>query len=104
LLSHVDVMIGGGGTMNREAALLGVPTYSIFGGERPAVDIELERQRRLMYISSENDVSSIELKKRTSGTHGTMGVASRAGLDFIVNEILAALVRFAEKHPFLASK
>jgi uncharacterized protein len=32
LMWHSDLVISGGGTMNREAAALGVPVYSIFRG------------------------------------------------------------------------
>src|ERR1039458_4176378 len=38
LIWHSDLVISGGGTMNREAAALGVPVYSIFRGEIGAVD------------------------------------------------------------------
>jgi predicted glycosyltransferase len=41
LLACADVMIGAGGTMNREAALLGTPTYTMFAGKLAAVDAEL---------------------------------------------------------------
>lgn len=44
LLSHADVMVGAGGTMNREAALLGTPTYTMFAGRLAAVDAELIRR------------------------------------------------------------
>ncbi len=44
LLYHADVMIGAGGTMNREAALLGTPTYTMFAGRLAAVDEELIRR------------------------------------------------------------
>jgi predicted glycosyltransferase len=44
LLAHADLMIGAGGTMNREAALLGTPTYTVFGGRLAAVDGELMRR------------------------------------------------------------
>lgn len=37
-LRLADVFVGGGGTMTREAALLGVRTYTMFRGRRPAVD------------------------------------------------------------------
>ena len=33
LIWHSDLVISGGGTMNREAAALGVPVYSIFRGK-----------------------------------------------------------------------
>jgi uncharacterized protein len=45
-----DVVLGAGGTMTREAALLGVPTFTLFAGREPAVDrwlIERGRLRRL---------------------------------------------------------
>jgi hypothetical protein len=89
LLSSVDVMIGGGGTMNREAALLGIPTYSFFTSARPAVDLALAQQGKLKYLSTDLDVTQIALRKRVPLAEST---ASRAGLDFIVNEIVA-LVR-----------
>jgi predicted glycosyltransferase len=38
LIWHSDLVISGGGTMNREAAALGVPVYSIFRGTIGAVD------------------------------------------------------------------
>ena len=43
LMSFADVVIGGGGTMNREAALLGTPVYTVFAGRLAAVDAELIR-------------------------------------------------------------
>ena len=48
LLAHADLMIGAGGTMNREAALLGTPTYTVFAERLAAVDLELMR-RGLMH-------------------------------------------------------
>lgn len=41
LMYRADLVIGAGGTMTREAALLGTPTVSIFAGTPPAVDREL---------------------------------------------------------------
>ena len=38
LVWHSDLVISGGGTMNREAAALGVPVYSMFRGRIGAVD------------------------------------------------------------------
>ncbi len=38
LLAEADVVVGAGGTMNREAALLGTPTYTLFAGPLAAVD------------------------------------------------------------------
>jgi predicted glycosyltransferase len=44
LMCVADLFVGAGGTMTREAALLGVPTFSIFAGRRPAADLALERR------------------------------------------------------------
>jgi len=38
LIWSADLLLSGGGTMTREAATLGVPSYSFFGGEWGAVD------------------------------------------------------------------
>lgn len=43
LLAAADLVVGGGGTMTREAALLGTPTYTVFMPELAAVDAELIR-------------------------------------------------------------
>jgi uncharacterized protein len=47
LLAFSDLTIGAGGTMNRESALLGTPTYTVFSGRLAAVDAELMRMGRL---------------------------------------------------------
>lgn len=44
LLALADVTIGAGGTMTRESAVLGTPTYTIFAGRLAGVDAELIRQ------------------------------------------------------------
>lgn len=44
LLRSADVFVGAGGTMCREAALLGVRAYTMFAGRFAAVDAELIRQ------------------------------------------------------------
>jgi hypothetical protein len=43
LLAFADLTIGAGGTMNRESALLGTPTYTVFAGELGAADAQLIR-------------------------------------------------------------
>jgi predicted glycosyltransferase len=56
LVWHSDFVISGGGTMNREAAALGVPVYSIFRGKLGAVDRYLAQHHRLILIESVEDV------------------------------------------------
>ena len=55
LMYHADLVVGAGGTMTREAALMGVPTYSVFAGEQPAVDRELERQGHLQRLQCSDE-------------------------------------------------
>src|SRR5206468_8337674 len=65
LLWHSDLVVSGGGTMNREAAALGVPVYSIFRGKSGAVDRQLQSEGRMTLIESIEEVEkSILLKPR----------------------------------------
>ncbi len=60
-----DLVVSGGGTMNREAASLGVPVYSIFRGQLGAVDRYLADQGRLVLIKNVDDVrTKIRVVKR----------------------------------------
>jgi predicted glycosyltransferase len=56
LVWHSDFVISGGGTMNREAAALGVPVYSIFRGKLGAVDRYLAQHQRLILIEAVEEV------------------------------------------------
>lgn len=56
LIWYSDLVISGGGTMNREAAALGVPVYSIFRGETGIVDKYLANCGRLILLESLEDV------------------------------------------------
>ena len=58
LIWHSDFVISGGGTMNREAAALGVPVYSVFRGRIGAVDQHLASQGRLVLLKSVEDVQT----------------------------------------------
>ena len=73
LIAAADLVISGGGTMNREAAALGVPAYTVFAGKQAAIDEYLMSEGRLKRFESEAEVdeflpskkSSISLRKRT---------------------------------------
>jgi hypothetical protein len=68
LIWHSDLVISGGGTMNREAAALGVPVYSIFKGSIGAVDRYLEKTGRLVLLSTPSDMrEKVRLEKRPIG-------------------------------------
>jgi predicted glycosyltransferase len=67
LVHFSDVVVSAGGTMNREAAVLGTPVFTIFGGELPAVDKELIAMGRLVSIRSEDDIRGMPLTKKRDG-------------------------------------
>jgi uncharacterized protein len=85
LLAHADAVIGAGGTMNREAALLGTPTYTMFAGRLAAVDAELMR-RGLLYDLREAEVDLPRVKKPV---RDLQAAGERA--DRILERILRAL-------------
>lgn len=64
LLYNVDLVIGGGGTMTREAALLGTPAYTFFGGKLGHVDKYLIDNKKLTIINSASDFEKIKFVKR----------------------------------------
>lgn len=59
LLCAADAFVGAGGTMSREAALLGVKAWSMFAGRRPAVDKWLEAQGMLRTLHHAEDLRAI---------------------------------------------
>lgn len=50
VVAAADLILGGGGTMNREAAVLGVPVWSTFTGRTPRIDQELAKEGRLTWV------------------------------------------------------
>ena len=65
LIALADVVVSAGGTMNREAAALGVPVYTTYGGRLGGVDEELIRAGRLKPLT---DPRALELVKREEGS------------------------------------
>jgi predicted glycosyltransferase len=55
LVAFADVLVSAGGTMNREAAVLGTPVWSIFEGRLGAVDEQLVREGRLRLLGDPNE-------------------------------------------------
>ncbi len=88
LVWHSDLVISGGGTMNREAAALGVPVYSTFRGPIGAVDRYLAAKGRLVLLESTAQVRDrIVLAKRKRPD--VRSPAGRGALDAIVGHIVA---------------
>ena len=82
-----DLVISGGGTMNREAAALGVPVYTIFRGKKGAIDQDLSEQGRLVFIEKVEDVrEKIKLVKR--GKPDRFKPTNRKALEQLVDIII----------------
>lgn len=64
LINSADLVISGGGTMNREAVLLGVPVYSFFAGRKGSLDKQMESEGLITFISDKSDVTRIRLERR----------------------------------------
>lgn len=67
LVALADLTIGAGGTMNRESALLGTPTYTVFAGRLAAVDAALIRDGRLVDLRHPESAPRVEKKPPASG-------------------------------------
>jgi predicted glycosyltransferase len=65
LIAASDLVISAGGTINREAAALGVPAASIYAGRWAAVDEELVNEHRLERISTIEDLQNLTINKKT---------------------------------------
>jgi predicted glycosyltransferase len=88
LLRFADLVFSGGGTMTREAACIGVPSYSVFGGEQGAVDAYLESRGLLRMIRDPRDVDSIPVVKRVAGTRPSARTDPMTLARFVADRIL----------------
>jgi hypothetical protein len=92
LIWYSDFVVSGGGTMNREAAALGVPVYSIFRGKIGKVDRYLAEKGRLTLIETVEDVKSkIRVVRRIKEKEANFG--DRQAL----KQIVAAIEEVIEK-------
>src|SRR5213082_3525989 len=66
LIAAADLVVSAGGTMNREAATLGVPAASVYAGKWAAIDEELAREGRLQRLASREDIDSLTIAKKKS--------------------------------------
>ena len=57
LVAAADLVVSAGGTMNREAVVLGTPVYTGFAGRMGAVDERLIREGRLRRLVRADDVA-----------------------------------------------
>ena len=81
LIKSADLIISAGGTMNREAAVLGTPAYTIFAGQQGAVDDDLIVRGLLMRAEKPEDIAFVR-KRPGAGWR----VENR---DIIIDELFA---------------
>ena len=63
LALNVDLLISGGGTMNREAVLLGTRVYSIFAGTQGSLNLSMKKDGLITFIRQPVDINKIRLEK-----------------------------------------
>src|ERR1044072_205156 len=68
LIAAADLVISAGGTMNREAAALGVPAASVYAGKWAAIDEELVKEGRLQRVRSQTDIRQLKVDKKIEPT------------------------------------
>src|SRR6266403_3293869 len=90
LIWHSDLVISGGGTMNREAASLDVPVYSIFRGKIGAVDQYLSKTGRLALLQSVEDLQTRILPVRRRRPTRPQD-SNSAALSRIVEQMVASM-------------
>lgn len=64
LIAAADLVVSAGGTMNREAAALGVPAVSVYAGQWAAIDEGLVGEGRLRRISSPEEIEGLIVSKK----------------------------------------
>jgi hypothetical protein len=92
LMVAADLVVGAGGTMTREAALLGVPTLTLFAGHPAAVDRWLEQQGLLRRLERAENV--LPVARRPAG--GDRGLARlRARGERLRGQLVDAVIETA---------
>jgi uncharacterized protein len=84
LIALSDLVVSAGGTMNREAAALGVPVYTTYGGRLGGVDEQLIRDGRLRPLT---DPRALELRKREAGEAARVRRDPQAMLDLLLSAL-----------------
>ena len=90
LVYAADVMIGAGGTMTREAAVMGIPTWTLFAGKTPAVDAWLERREMIRRLTRPDQLAHLTPRLSSPHTPGELHARGRLLEGVVVRETLAA--------------
>ena len=84
LIAYSDLVISAGGTMNREAAALGIPAVSIYQGQWAAIDQQLLTEGRLQRISGLDEIERLPLQKKEPATERRAVNVTAEVLSFIL--------------------
>ena len=88
LVAAMDLVLSGGGTMTREAAIMGVPSYSFFRGREGMVDESLAAAGKLVLLP---DPPAVQQKLAVVRRPGAISLPDPAALvAFIADRIEAA--------------
>lgn len=86
LMKRVDLVIGAGGTMNREAALLGTPVISCYPGKQLSVDTYYIEKGLMKRSTDLNEIITLS-KKLLENKHVDRHIETDNLIELIVNEI-----------------
>jgi predicted glycosyltransferase len=85
LLREADLFIGAGGTMSREAAILGTRAYTVFAGKLAAVDRELIRLGWLFDLRQGG--TELRFEKKLEASPHTAAERGARTLDLVVDTV-----------------
>ena len=72
-MAAADVVVSAGGSMNREAAVLGTPAYSVYAGKLAAVDRALVAAGSMHLLHDEEDVARLPLARKPAAPPPPIG-------------------------------
>ncbi len=87
LVGAADLVVSCGGTMNREAAALGVPTATLFMGQPAAIDDYLVEEGRMVRISTLADLHRLAIRKKEAPVPRGLNSVRSAVADLILEAI-----------------
>lgn len=81
-----DIVISAGGSMNREAVVLGTPSYTIFRGKMAGVDRKMITSGIMKNIESSEEIHQISLSKKPATQFQALN-------DSVIEEVIDAILR-----------
>lgn len=90
LIHASDLMLGAGGTMTREAALMGIPAWTLFAGRPPAVDRWLEERGLVSRLEHVDQLTPLARRSAPPNSIGSLAAKAAAVERVFVQAALAA--------------